>query len=70
MNVTTCIGCGQTDDHPHHVTVVNAQHDSVSWHFDCHSASSAACESCARQLEGSNGAKGEALRAHLIPKAG
>ncbi len=67
MNVTTtCIGCGQADDHPKHVVVVNAAHDSVAFHMDCHAASSVACEVCASQIANAAGAKGDALRTHLI----
>jgi len=66
MNVTTCIGCGQTDDHPKHVVVVNAAHDSVAWHMDCHAHASTACEVCDAQTALAAGAKGDALRTHLI----
>lgn len=62
-----CIGCGQTDDHPRHVT--NGQ---KPWHMDCHALTG--CESCKRKLavvgtdEAIDGVKGEALQALFIEK--
>jgi hypothetical protein len=66
--VTTCVGCGQVDDHPKHVTVVNdGQHTDVRWHHDCHAAANPPCSVCASIMEaGAAGKTGEDLRAHIV----
>ena len=63
---STCLGCGQTDDHPKHVVVITADHVSVAWHMQCHAASSAGCDVCTEQTANAAGLTGDALRNHLI----
>lgn len=63
---STCLGCGQDDDHPKHVVVITADHESVAFHMDCHSRFSNPCDICTSQIAGANGATGEALRNYLI----
>lgn len=66
---TTCIGCGQRDDHPKHVLLVNADHTTVNWHMDCHSRSGDGCEVCTSQIAGKPaGTIGAELREHLTSK--
>jgi len=64
--VRTCIGCGQTDDHPRHVIVVGEV--DVPWHIDCH-VLAAGCAICRHLLDGVGGVdgnpKGDMLRDHL-----
>lgn len=59
----TCIGCGQTDDHPRHVVSMSNDIE-VNWHMDCHIIAQG-CEVCQRQLVGAEGLTGDALREHL-----
>lgn len=63
---TTCIACGQTDDHPVH-SVQLRDGTWIDWHMDCH-ATATDCSVCRHQLDGANGAKGDALRTHLNSK--
>jgi hypothetical protein len=65
---TTCIGCGQNDNHPKHVVVIDDTHESVAWHMDCHSRASTPCPVCTTQTAGASGVTGDDLRAHLIAK--
>lgn len=60
----TCVGCGQTDDHPRHV-IATSDGNSVNWHMDCHAASDAGCESCAAQKDGAAHLVGDEFRAHV-----
>lgn len=62
----TCIGCTKTDDHPRHV-VTQSDGTDITWHMDCHVLATG-CTVCARQLEGSDGAAGDALREHLVSR--
>jgi len=61
--VRTCIGCGQTDDHPRHVIYLRTGED-VTWHIDCH-ALATGCATCTTQTKTAKGATGDKLRAHL-----
>lgn len=61
----TCMGCGQTDDHPKH-DAVQRDGSSAHWHFDCHARVDPPCESCAWQAKDANGATGEAMQAHIL----
>lgn len=54
-----CIGCGQVDDHPRHLT------DSGDWHNDCHARSALGCPRCAAVVESAGGLQGDELRAHI-----
>jgi hypothetical protein len=65
--VTTCVGCGQTDDHPKHIDVRDdGQHTDVRWHMDCHAAANPPCPTCTSIMEaGATGKTGEDLRAHI-----
>lgn len=46
-----CIGCTkETGDAPVHLLVLNADHDQVSWHMDCH-ALATGCEICAAVVD-------------------
>lgn len=64
----TCIGCGQTDDHPRHVVAGIANVD-VNWHMDCH-VNATGCPVCATQIGDADGAQGDDLRVHLTTKDG
>jgi hypothetical protein len=66
--VRTCIGCGQSDDHPKDQVVLGAG-ESVFWHMDCHVIATG-CESCRAQIAGADGATGSALHRHLMTKGG
>jgi hypothetical protein len=64
MHESTCIGCTQTDTDPKHIVDTNGVN--VIWHHDCH-AIVAGCAVCKALLaEAPKGAKGEALREHLV----
>lgn len=54
-----CIGCGQEDDHPRHVT------DFGDWHNDCHARSANGCELCKAVVDSAGDLKGGDLRAHI-----
>lgn len=65
--IRSCVGCGQSDDHPR--DVVNLPDgNTANYHMDCH-VLIANCEVCAAQLAGVGGVqgnpKGDDLRAHL-----
>lgn len=60
-----CIACKQTDDHPRHIDGETG----ALWHMDCHVLVTG-CEVCASQIEGADGAIGDALRLHLTTKDG
>lgn len=62
----TCIGCGQTDDHPRHVIAL-PEGSEVTWHMDCH-AIATSCDTCMTQTAGADGATGDALREHITTK--
>jgi hypothetical protein len=59
----TCLGCGQTDDHPRHVVYLPDGNE-VNWHMDCHRIATG-CEVCTSQTAGAEGVIGDELRAHL-----
>lgn len=65
--VRMCLGCGQSDDHPRHVVVVQDGTE-VPWHMDCHAMTG--CGICTEQISGADGATGDALRQHLTTKDG
>lgn len=61
-----CIGCGQTDDHPRHIIVLEGGEKEVGYHMDCHVAQTG-CELCATSLAPiADGTTGDALRAELV----
>lgn len=60
----TCIGCGQTDNHPKH-RIALGDGNEAAWHMDCHARSGDGCESCAAQKEGAEHLVGEEFRAHI-----
>lgn len=60
----TCIGCGQTDDHPRHVIDTGTTQD-VTWHIDCHAVASPPCGSCAAQAAVATGTGQQMLDAIL-----
>lgn len=61
--IDTCIGCGQTDDHPKHHSFVG-DGTWVAWHNDCHSRA-ANCPHCSAVVESAGEVKGDELRAHI-----
>jgi hypothetical protein len=65
--IRTCLACGQTDDHPRHVIGL-PDGNSINYHMDC-CVVVKNCEHCTASLEGSNEAKGDDLRAHIIANA-
>lgn len=67
---STCLACGQHDDHPKHQVLVDENHTSVWFHMDCHARSSEACDVCTMSISGApEGAKGDTLRVHLLSPA-
>lgn len=60
----TCIGCGQTDDHPRHVIAL-PDGSEVTWHNDCH-AIATGCQVCKATADSADGLKGDDLRAHIV----
>jgi hypothetical protein len=70
--VRTCVGCGQTDDHPKHIIVsassLGAAETESAFHMDCHTRVTPPCDVCASQIQGAHGAQGDALRSHLTQK--
>lgn len=67
LAIRNCLGCGQSDDHPRHITVV-ADGTEVAWHMDCHALTG--CEVCQSTLEDVTGMKGDQLREFLMNKGG
>lgn len=63
--VKTCLGCGQSDDHPKHVVTL-PDHSEVAWHNDCHSRAHPPCEICAHVVTHSDGRQGQELRDHIV----
>lgn len=67
QHTSTCIACGQSDNHPKH------RHDpgfgpvvgDLFFHMDCHSRMNPSCEICTTQIAHAAGATGDALRTHL-----
>lgn len=62
--VFSCLGCGQSDDHPKHVIDLDGT-NLARWHYACH-ASVAGCEICVPIAEAAMGKTGEDLRTHLM----
>lgn len=63
--IGSCIGCGQTDDHPHHRIDVGGGQE-VVWHNDCHARATPACPVCKAVTDSHGGTlTGDALRAHI-----
>lgn len=63
LAVYTCIGCGQTDDHPKHQ--VGLQDGSTAtWHMDCH-ARATDCAVCDANVAEKGDIKGADFRAHI-----
>lgn len=64
--LTTCLACGQTDDHPKHSVMVDPAGGWADWHLDCH-AQVTGCEDCSRRIAGRpDGATGAQLLEHLL----
>lgn len=61
--VRTCIGCGQSDDHPRH-TIALPDGNDVHWHHDCH-ALATGCATCAATVDSAGGVIGDELREHI-----
>lgn len=64
---TTCLGCGQTDDHPKCNTILNdGQHSAMHFHMDCHAAVTPPCPVCSAVMAaGGAGKTGATLLAHI-----
>lgn len=63
--VRPCIGCGQYDSDPRHVTMT-LDGAEIPYHMDC-CALARKCEICSAQLaDAPDGAKGDQLREYLI----
>ena len=62
----TCIGCGQTDDHPRCIVQITATED-VTWHPDCHQIAAGDMD-CHPQCAGGahEGKTGLAMLQHII----
>lgn len=65
----SCLGCGQSDDHPKHQVVIPPNFDSVFWHFDCH-LKITGCDLCAPTVLSAKGKTGDDLRKHIMGKKG
>lgn len=63
----TCLGCGQTDDHPRHVVTLQDGSD-VNWHMDCHRIATG-CDVCTEQTAGADGVTGDDFRAYLTKES-
>lgn len=61
----SCLGCGQSDDHPKHQVVIPPNFDSVFWHMDCH-LKITGCDICAPTVLSANGKTGEDFRTHIV----
>jgi hypothetical protein len=64
-DIRTCNACGQSDTDPKHQFVLDADHNSVFYHLDCHATGDPPCPICVLQLSEAGGAKGQKLREHL-----
>jgi hypothetical protein len=65
-HIGTCIGCGQTDDHPHHRVALPGGEE-VVWHNDCHARANPPCPICTAVTDSHGDTlKGEALRAFIV----
>ncbi len=63
--VRTCIGCGQTDDHPkHRYGAGPTDPGQRCYHLDCHAAMG--CETCKPQIVDKGDLRGDDFRAQLI----
>lgn len=62
--LTTCLGCGQEDDHPKDNVYVGGDKPWVHWHMDCHAR--AGCEDCAHSTRNQGDARGEEFRQILL----
>jgi len=60
--IATCIGCGQTDDHPKH-RIALRDGSEVIWHHDCHAIATGDEVSAAIAAKG---LKGDKLREHIV----
>jgi hypothetical protein len=58
----TCIGCGQTDDHPKH-RIALRDGSEIVWHHDCHAIATGDPVSAAVAAKG---LKGDKLREHIV----
>lgn len=60
---STCLGCGQNDDHPKHL--VGLQDGSTAaWHMDCH-ARATDCATCSANVADKGDVKGSDFRKHI-----
>jgi hypothetical protein len=60
--MTTCIGCGATDDHPKDAVLL-PDGTWVDWHMDCHAR--AGCPGCQHQTRNKGTARGDEFRTIL-----
>lgn len=60
--VRSCVGCGQTDDHPRHVIALR-DGTTMDWHMDCHANNG--CQSCAHQTRNKGETVGDEFRVIL-----
>lgn len=71
MPLSTCIGCGQTDDHPKHIDERGGGIE-VRWHMDCHVISLGSggepghCDICTPRRVGADGLTGDTFRTHIL----
>lgn len=62
--VSTCMGCGQTDDHPKHQMGL-ADGSTSYWHMDCHARSGDGCPTCETNVAEKGDLKGADFRQHI-----
>lgn len=69
----TCIGCGQTDNHPKIIkATTGAPAAEIYWHHDCYVIAKAGDDwpDIAALLQGADGTTGHQLRLHLMRTTG
>lgn len=66
MITRTCLGCGQTDDHPKDLVSLRDGSE-VAWHMDCHATTG--CEACTQQTKSQGAARGDEFRTILTREA-
>lgn len=61
----SCAGCGQTDDHPRHVTSALVGDEAPEpWHHDCHAA--VGCRICQQIVRDAGGVTGQKMLDHKV----
>jgi hypothetical protein len=65
---TTCLACGQHDDHPKHGVQVDPERW-ADFHLDCHALMSPPCPSCVERTRGADGATGAEMLDHILAAA-